>query len=171
MMKRCLVFAALMMLVLTLATPVIAQGPVTPQHSDPTWQASYWNNTTLSGTPVLEREEANLSHNWSTGSPLAGTVNTDHFSAQWTRYIDVTPGTYTFTATSDDGIRVWVDGTLILNEWSIHPPKTFTVDHYLSSGHHEIRVAYFEETGLAVAELGWTLKGQAPAPVTNWKGE
>jgi hypothetical protein len=171
MLNKRFVFAALIVLLLTLAVPVTAQGPVTPQHSDPTWAASYWNNTTLSGTPVLQRSEANIDHNWSTGSPQAGTVNSDRFSARWTRYIDVTPGTYTFTVTSDDGIRVWVDGKQILNEWHVHPPQTFTTEAYLGSGHHEIKVEYFEETGIAVAQVSWALKSQDPTPITNWKGE
>ncbi len=168
-MKKHLVLATLVLLVLTLARPVTAQGPVTPQHSDPTWQASYWNNTTLSGTPALQRSEANIDHDWSTGSPEPGTINTNHFSARWTRYIDVTPGTYVFTVTSDDGIRVWVDENLILNQWHVHPPQTFTTEAYLGSGHHQIKVEYFEETGLAVAEVSWALKGQTP--ITHWKGE
>ena len=50
---------------LTLATPVMAQDG----HSDPYWEASYWNNTTLSGTPVLQLQESALDHDWSTGSP------------------------------------------------------------------------------------------------------
>jgi hypothetical protein len=171
MMKTRFVLATLALLALALTSPVVAQGPVTPQHSDPSWQVSYWNNTTLSGTPVLQRTEANIDHNWSTGSPAAGTVNADRFSARWTRYIDVTPGTYTFTVTSDDGIRVWVDGVMILDQWHVHPPQTFTTEAVLSSGHHQIKVEYFEETGLAVAEVAWTLKGQTPPPVTHWKGE
>ena len=171
MKSKRFVLGTLILLVLTLASPVFAQGPVTPQHSDPTWEVSYWNNTALSGTPVLQRTEANIDHDWSTGSPEPGTVNADHFSARWTRYIDVTPGTYTFTATSDDGIRVWVDGDLILDQWHVHPPQTFTTETTLGSGHHQIKVEYFEQTGLAVAKVQWSLKGQAPPAITDWKGE
>ena len=37
---------------LALSTTALAQEPVSPQHSDPVWQATYWNNTVLSGTPA-----------------------------------------------------------------------------------------------------------------------
>ena len=80
-----------------------AQGPVV-QHTDPFWRASYWNNMALSGNPVVQGAEAHLNWDWGSGSPHAN-VNADRFSARWTRYIDVTAGTYRFTATSDDGIR------------------------------------------------------------------
>lgn len=56
-----------------------AQGPG-PQHTDPVWQAAYWNNADLAGSPVLWRAEANLDYNWGTGSP-APEINADHFSA------------------------------------------------------------------------------------------
>ena len=105
----------LVLAVLLFSGPVLAQGPILPMHSDPTWSASYWNNPTLSGTPALTRQEENLDHDWGTGSPQPGVINADQFSARWTRYIDVTPGNYRFTATSDDGIRLWIDGALLLD--------------------------------------------------------
>ena len=104
--------------VLILGHPALAQGGVIVQHTAPYWQASYWNNTSLPGLPVLERQETNLHHDWGSGSPHTS-VSTDGFSARWTRYIDVTPGRYRFTATSDDGIRVWVDSELLINDGTI----------------------------------------------------
>ncbi|MGC9467830.1 MAG: PA14 domain-containing protein [Anaerolineae bacterium] len=169
MFRRMLTLGLLVMALVGVALPVSAQGPITPQHSDPTWQASYWNNTTLSGTPALTRAESNLDHDWWVNAP-APEVNADHFSARWTRYIDVTPGTYQFTVTSDDGIRVWVDDTLILDKWYVHPPETFTAEAYLAAGHHLIKVEYFEETGVAIAKVQWHLKGDV-TPTGDWKAE
>ncbi|MGC9348530.1 MAG: PA14 domain-containing protein [Anaerolineae bacterium] len=169
MFRKMLILGFVGVLLSLLVTPVLAQGPVTPQHSDPTWQATYWNNTSLTGTPVLQREEANINYEWWTGTPSPGVVSADYFSARWTRYIDVTPGTYVFSVTSDDGIRVWVDDTLVIDKWYVHPPTTFTADVYLGSGHHLIKVEYFEEAGVAVAKLQWYLKSQ---PTTGeWKAE
>lgn len=169
MIKRISLIALLLAL-LMVATPGLAQGPVEPQHSDPTWQASYWNNITLSGTAVLQRAETNLSYDWTTGTPAAG-VNADYFSARWTRYVDVTPGTYRFTVTSDDGVRLWIDNVLIIDQWTEHPAQTYTADHALDSGHHLFKVEYFEKTGLATMKLNWQLL-QTPPPTTgNWKAE
>ena len=169
MFKYIRSFLALL-LMLGLAAPAMAQGPFDPQHSDPFWQATYWNNTSLSGASVLQRQETNLAHDWGAGSP-ANEVNADRFSARWTRYIDVTPGTYRFTVTSDDGIRLWVDNALILDKWSDHPSTTYTVDKYLGSGHHMIKVEYYENTGYAVAKLSWTLLGQDQPSQGEWRGE
>ena len=87
MYKRSLFLSGLIVLVMVSGT-ALAQGPIKPGHSDPEWQASYWNNMTLSGPPALQRGEANLDHDWGSGSPHAN-VPADRFSARWKRYIDV----------------------------------------------------------------------------------
>jgi hypothetical protein len=144
---------------------VSAQGP-SAQHSDPAWQACYWNNTALAGAPVLERGEPNLDHNWGQGSPDPA-VRPDRFSARWTRYLDLAAGSYRFTATSDDGIRVYVDGSLIINDWSDHTVRTISADKALTSGHHLVVVEFYENVGDAVVQLSWV-----PATtITNWRGE
>jgi hypothetical protein len=156
------------------ALPVAAQnvtppaGPAQPQHSDPTWYAQYWNNTTLSGNSVLQRSEANVDYDWGYGSPDPS-VPVDYFSARWTRYIQVAPGNYRFTATSDDGIRVSVDNKLIIDQWSIHAATTYTADLYLGDGHHFVVVEYFENNANAVARLSFAPVGSGP--IGNWRGE
>ena len=156
----------LLLFSLLLSSSVVSARGLSPQHSDPAWQASYWNNTTLSSSPVLQRSEPNLDHNWGAGSPDPA-VYADRFSARWTRYLDLAPGTYRFTTTSDDGIRVIVDGSTIINEWYDHPAKTVSADKALSAGHHLVVVEYYERTGDAVARLSW-----APVTtITNWRGE
>jgi hypothetical protein len=165
MMKRVCWFISLIV-ALTMAGTALAQGPE-PQHSDPNWQAAYWNNTALSGSPVLQRSEANLDHDWGTGSPDPS-INPDGFSARWRRYIEVTPGSYRFTATSDDGIRVWVDDALIINEWYDHAPITVSADKNLGAGHHLVLVEFYENAGEAVAKVSWT---PTSAPISGWRGE
>ncbi len=168
MLKRWSLLGLLLTLLLTVS-PALAQGPILPQHSDPSWAATYWNNTTLSGSSALTRQDANINFDWGAGSP-ATAVTADRFSARWTRYIDVTPGTYRFTATSDDGIRIWIDNELVLDKWYDHPPTTFTFDKYLGSGHHYLKVEYYENGGLAVAKLSWAEKGSG-GDGGEWKAE
>jgi hypothetical protein len=111
------------LLVFIFAGTALAQGPG-PTHTDPAWQVSYWNNKSLSGTPVVQTSEGDLNWDWGQGAPA--NVPADGFSARWTKYIDSTAGSYRFTATADDGIRVYVDNTLLINQWSDHPAQTFT---------------------------------------------
>ena len=62
-------------------------------------------------------------------------------------------GNTTFTATSDDGIRVWVDGVLIINAWVDQGPTTYTAVRSITAGTHEVKVEYFENGGGAVAQV------------------
>ena len=156
-----------LVLALLLVSPVFAQGPVEPQHSDPFWQVAYWNNMTLSGDPVVQDTNTHLDWDWGNGSPHPS-VNVDQFSARWLRYIDVSPGTYRFTATSDDGIRVWVDGELLIDRWIDQPPTTYTAEKYLAAGHHLVKVDYYENQGGAVARLSWELSVDDDQ---LWRGE
>lgn len=163
--RACFLLSLLTALLVTVGAS--AQGPG-PQHTDPVWQATYWNNTDLAGTPVLWRAEANLDYDWGLGSP-APEVSADYFSARWTRYIYVpSPTPYRFTATSDDGVRVWLDGALIINQWYDHPVQTVSVDRTLSAGHHLIIVEFYERVGAAVIRFFWET---APPTITHWSGE
>ena len=123
------------------------------------WRGEYYNSAALSGTPVLVRNDSAINFDWGTGSPANG-VSADGFSARWTRsaYFPTT-GTYTFSATADDGVRVWVDGALIIDKWTPQARTTHTASKYLGAGHHEIKVEYFEQTGSAVCIVNWALGG------------
>lgn len=160
-------------MLLPAGTAQAQDAPLRAAASDPYWVATYWNNTALSGEPVLVRQESNLDNRWGSGSP-DGSVNSDFFSARWTRYIYLNDGVYRFTASTDDGMRVWVDDRLIIDRWREQSARTFVVDRRLSTGHHLLRVEYFEGTGDATAILGWERVGGGGTPppaITDWRAE
>lgn len=139
--------------------------------ADSTWQAKYFNTKNLTGDPVVTRQEANIDHDWGHGAPVSG-VNQDNFSVRWKRTVNVTAGSYRFTATMDDGMRVWVDNTLIIDSWNDSQQHTVTADVYLNGGDRVIKVEYYDAGGQAVAKLSWApIGGSAPVPISNWKGE
>jgi hypothetical protein len=130
--------------------------PASPSCQLGQYQAQYFNNEILSGLPMLARCEAAIDHMWGNGGPGAG-VNTDGFSARWVGTHNFPGGTYTFTARTDDGIRVWVDGTLLIDAWKGQPPTTYTATRTLAPGDHVVKVEYFEHTGWAVTRLSWAV--------------
>lgn len=131
-------------------------GAVSPTPAAPAadpWQAAYFANPELSGDPVLTRVETALDHNWGTGSPGAG-VPKDNFSARWTQSFYFAAGTYRFTTYTDDGVRLWVDGRLLIDSW--RPMRGYrSASVQLGEGMHEIRMEYYERTGAALARLTW----------------
>ncbi len=140
--------------------------------ADTSWQATYWNNKTLSGSPILQRTEAELNNNWGDGAPNAA-IDKDQFSARWTRSINFpTTSAYRFTATTDDGMRVYVDNVLIIDSWWDSQVHSLSADVTLAAGDHAVKVEYYEAGGDAVAKLSWTaVGGNAPVPIANWRGE
>jgi PA14 domain len=117
------------------------------------WTASYFANQTLTGTPATVRCETAVDYNWGSGSPPGTGVGPNNFSARWVKTQSFTAGSYTFTATADDGVRVYLDGTLIINQWKDQSPTTYTATRQVTAGNHEIRMEYYENDGGAVARL------------------
>jgi uncharacterized protein YgiM (DUF1202 family) len=138
------------------------------------WQANYFNNTDLSGSAALSRVDGDINFNWGTGSPGGG-VNADNFSARWTTTFNFPqPGRWHFRVGADDGVRMWIDVTQIVNEWHGNPEgfRTYDVDVYaLTAGNHELKVEFFEATGNAGVQVRWTFGdagtggGGVPQPV------
>ncbi len=148
---------------------LIRPNPLTA--ADTTWLVEYFNNTALSGSPVTFYQEAEINHDWNTGAPAAG-VNADNFSARWTRVVNFSGGTYRFTATMDDGMRVYVDNVLLINAWYNSAVHSVSADTYLSAGDHYIKVEYYEAGGKATAKLNWALvSAPTPTPTAGWRGE
>jgi len=106
----------------------------------------------------------NVSHNWGTGSPAVG-VNGDTFSVRWTGQIEPAYSeSYTFTALSDEGVRVWVDGQLLIDDWTPHVRRNQQGTIALQAGQrYDIRLDYFEGTGAAQIELSWSSGTSAAA--------
>jgi len=117
-------------------------------------KASYYANQTLSGAAAGERCEAAVDNDWGPGGPTGAGVGPDNFSARWvaTRPF-ATTGSDTFTATADDGIRVHLDGTLVIDQWKDQSATTYTTSRQVTAGSHELKVEYYEHGGDAVTKL------------------
>jgi hypothetical protein len=120
---------------------------------------------TLSGSPALIRNDADIFFNWKTGRPASG-IPSDHFSARWMRDVGFNADTYTFFVHSDDGVRVWVDDQLIIDQWQDTVGLFYSADVTLSAGVHSLRVEYYENMGTAQIQFGWELTGAYP----QWRG-
>ncbi len=130
------------------------------------WRGEYYANATLSGQPVLVRDDAAVNFDWGLGSPAPG-IPADNFSARWMRTVSLTGGTYRFFARADDGVRVWVDGALIIDQWRPSSGQTHSTAIGLSSGAHQIRVEYYEASQYASIAVWWEMSGGYP----DWRGE
>lgn len=124
--------------------------------------AEYFDNRDFTSLK-LTRTDASVDFDWGSGSPASG-VGADTFSVRWTGTL--TPQysqAYTLYTRSDDGIRVWLDGTLIIDNWTDHAPtENSGVTKVLEAGKaYPIQIDFYENGGGAVAKLSWSSASQA----------
>lgn len=103
---------------------------------------------------ILSRTDTAIDFTWNDGSPDP-TVPKDNFSAKWEGSFYFNQGNYTFTVTADDGVRLYLDNQLVIDQWKDQPATTNSVSRSFPAGNHNVRMEYYEAAGGAVAKLGW----------------
>jgi len=154
---------------LSWSTPCLGNPPVNR------WRGEYFNDPPtapdqhLTGIPLMVRDDGDggLNFNWGVGGPESACgIGVDNFSVRWRRSVDFSGGTWRFTVTGDDGVRLYVDGVTKIDKWIIQGPTTYTADVSLNAGVHEIKLEYFEWGGGALASLSWALlPPPTPTPI------
>lgn len=120
------------------------------------WLALYYDRQDLSG-PFQAATNATIDFHWRNNRPLAG-INHEHFSVRWMGELTV-PDTdhYSFHVESDDGMRLWIDGELLLDEWHDGVMNLTTKPVSLEKGrNYTMRYEMFENTSEAKARLFWS---------------
>ncbi len=116
----------------------------------------YFDNMELKGQPVLRRVDWQINFDWGLGSP-APEIPVDHFSVRWTgKLAPKKSGNYLISHFSDDGMRVYLDNELVIDEWYIQTacmkPKRIVLE---AGRQYNIKIEYFANAPSAVAKLKW----------------
>jgi uncharacterized protein YraI len=127
------------------------------------WTAEYFANPNLTGAPTLTLSENTPSHDWGTGSPGAG-ISPDFFSARWTSVQTLSAGLYQLTVRADDGVLVFIDNVVYVNEWHPSPGQTYTTTLNLGAGQHTFRVEFYEGGGNAFLQFTFVQILSTPIP-------
>ena len=142
-------------LTLCVAFVLLATVIVQAQTTGTGWTAQYFNNTELLGSPVhSEALPAGINVDWGTSSPHSS-VPVDNWSARFTSVQFFNQGTYEFVVTSDDGVRVFIDGILVWDRWI---GRTLTTDRFqqtLTAGTHTLTVEFLELVDRAAIQFQW----------------
>jgi len=109
-------------------------------------------------TLILTRTDPQINFNWGDPGSPDPSVNVDDFSARWTGNVEAAfTETYTFYTNTDDGVMLWVDGQLLVDNWTDHSPteNRGTID-LVAGQQYSIEMWWYERGGGAVAELRWS---------------
>ena len=118
-----------------------------------TWGSGNWYPAPIR----LTRTDTMVNFSWGTGSPDVS-LPSDNFSVQWTGKVQaLCSDTYTFYTDSDDGVRLWVNGVLVINNWTDHPSTQDSGTIVLEQGkRYDITLNYYEHLTNAVIKLSWS---------------
>jgi glucose/arabinose dehydrogenase len=118
--------------------------------------AVYYDNQNFTGTSIA-RVDPTVNFDWGAGAPVAG-IGADTFSVRWTGQVQAQfSQAYTFYTTSDDGVRLWVNGQLLVNNWTDHAATENSGTIALTAGQrYDVVMEYYENGGGAVAKLWWS---------------
>jgi PA14 domain len=136
------------------------------------YYTSHFSTNAFSGVPTLSRIDPTVDFNFGNGSP-APSISSDFFTARWAGQVQALgDDTYTFYTISDDGVRLWVNGQLLVDQWITHSPFTNSGTISLTGTQkYDVQMEFFEQTGGAVAHLYWSNAsgsvGFEPVPVSQ----
>ena len=124
-------------------------------------QADYFDNKDFTNLKVT-RTDPTVNFNWGQGSPNPS-IGADTFSARWTGQVQAKYSeTYKFYTTADDGVRLWVNGQQIINQFVNQSATESSGSIALVAGQkYDIKLEYYENTNFAVSKLAWSSSSQA----------
>lgn len=123
--------------------------------------AEYFDNKNLSGSPTKKILDSKVHFTWDDGSPFQD-FPVDNFSVRWSGYLKVEEaGRYSIDVSSDDGIRLYIDDQLVIDDWNDHALMTNSYATALEANkYYKIKLEYYENGGGAIVKLGWRLPNE-----------
>ena len=96
-----------------------------------------------------------LQHTWGNQSPFPRVLPAEGWNARWVGRFDFAGGNYLFRARADDGVRVYLNDTLVLNGWSDGPHDMTNAFRNVGPGTHTITIDYYDRFGYAYLQVFW----------------
>jgi hypothetical protein len=173
-MKRVFSFAILLLFLLLIGA--MAFMPAMPANAQAAvaWTAQFFPTNNFGGTSVIATYPSGLSQNWGAGSPRDGGglvipgIPSDNFSARFVTNAALAVGFYEFTILADDGVRLYINGDLVIDDFGPTGQKqrSFLAEVVLA-GTFQIVVEYVDYTGNALIQVSWVVSNGTPQPTTT----
>jgi uncharacterized delta-60 repeat protein len=128
-----------------------------PAVGKPGLSATYYDSETLSGT-ATKLTVGNVNFNWGTSAPLPTIAPDGTFSARFEGFLEApVTGDYTLYTRADDGVRLWFEDQIVINDWTRHPATERSATVHLQAGkRYALRLEYYQAYGSASLQLSWS---------------
>ena len=135
-------------------TPPQPVADTCPAPASGAFTGCYYNNTSLSGSPVFVRQDSQINFpSWPYMVPSS--LDPANFSASWQGNFNFDTGTYSFIAYTSDGMRIYIDGNRVLDAWKDQGQTGYSAHLSLTQGLHLIRVEYYNQNNTGEASVYW----------------
>ncbi len=137
----------------------------------PGLKAEYFANRNLQGVPLLSRLDQVVDSNW-TRSLVPG-LGDSNFSIRWTgKLTSKVSGRHSVLISGDDGYRLWINGSQVIDHWSTHGTETRRATIDLQAGRaYDLKLEYFQGLGGANVRLEWGVPDDAVKRAVRLAGE
>ena len=134
-------------------------------------KAEYFDNMNLEGTPKV-RTDKTINYEPANQAPDPF-LPVAPMSIRWTgKLVPNVTGSYVLSFTSDDGVRVWLDGELVIEDWTTHPRRDEKVVLPLEKGRsYNLKVEYYDGGGESIARLNWMVPSVGSNVMEEMYGE
>ncbi len=137
-------------------------------------RGDYYNGLNFNAK-VLSRVDKQLEFHWRRGDHVGPGVDQQAFSVRWTgKLYAPTEGTYNFIVNTDNGVRVWVDGRLLIDNWRVHTLTQFRKEIRLAADrYYDLKIEYNNYLGPAILRVAWeyAMEGTATSGLPHYTPE
>jgi beta-glucosidase len=121
-------------------------------------RGEYFNNVSLSGTPVFTRIDPQIQFQWTLFSPDPEKLTYDFYSVRWTGKLKAPEsGTFRIGIDGNDGYRFYINDSLLIDNWQKLSRQVILADFtFRKDSAYDIRIEYYEPTGNAFFRMVWT---------------
>lgn len=125
--------------------------------------ATYFNGTDLKNV-AYTKTDPNVYFNWETKGPQG--LGDDQFSVRWEGKITFGDKDGRLCLFADDGVRVWVDGKLVVDAWDVYDTMKYS-GYYTAGTTHDIKVEYREDYGGAHVYMYYAERAEDGSMIPN----
>ncbi len=117
------------------------------------YTGSYYDNNAFSGSPAFTRQDPTIDFTWGDGVSPGPGLQPYGYAVRWIKNQLFAQGRYIFTAFTDDGMRLYIDGQLAINAWIDQSVTRYQTTQWLSGGTHEVKMEFYNGTQEGIARL------------------